>query len=148
MEPETPTPETMSTDLTVEEMFDQCINVIKTKLATEIKLCDRADLHVNIRNQMVGYFRDEDPGFEVVREKCIDVTFLYEKMISIVSKMTFNDFGREDFEDPFKDLIPLRTQCDNEAEIFDAALAMEVVRPYAEQLFRINRLVLDEVNGK
>lgn len=125
-----------------EELWAEVIRIMKLKLSTEIELCNRVTMHYNIRQKMVDYF-GEAPHFDEVCEKCVDIHMLFENMIKNIMELKYEQFGVEDFKDPFEQLVPTRAHCENDNEIFDALLAFEVVRPYAEQMFQLNRLVIE-----
>lgn len=132
------------------ENWAQARSVELTIMETKLSNMHRVDNYMTMRDLRESYFEGEECTVAMVRG---DIEFQANILSEVMEKfkaLSFEDFGREDFEDPYQDLM---ADCGNEDEVgtwedvYRELLKWQCIRPFGERLLNLNRLVAEGLQG-
>lgn len=129
---------------TPEENYELFMAVEKATLEQDIKQSGRIDYWAKMRAEWIAWF-DEKPTYEQVNELCDTTRIILTTMYERLCALKFEDFLADEINDPYNDLIPtikdLREGEADELEYFTAGITFMLVRPYAEHLLSLYRMI-------
>jgi len=135
-----------------EEKVDPELNFTKYKeveveiLKSKRIIADRIDTATDLR-RLYRDFHGEWPEFSTVMEMVDLVRALCDQMLERCEALTFEDMSREEFVDPYADLMPKNTECADDDDLLVALVSFKYCRPFAERLLNAHRLVLEDIEA-
>lgn len=132
------------------ENWEQARSVELTIMETKLSNMHRVDNYMTVRDLRESYFEGEECTVAMVRG---DIEFQANILSEVMEKfksLSFEDFGKEDFEDPYQDLM---ADCGNGDEVvnwvdvYHELLKWQCIRPFGERLLNLNRLVAEGLQG-
>lgn len=134
----------------IRENWEQARSVELTIMETKLSNMHRVDNYMTMRDLRESYFEGEECTVGMVRG---DIEFQANILSEVMEKfkaLAFEDFGKEDFDDPYQDLM---ADCGNEDEVvtwddvYHELLKWQCIRPFGERLLNLNRLVAEGLQG-
>jgi len=103
----------------------------------------RIDTWVSMRNDL-GNFIKAEPSIEKVNHFVAYEVELFEKMLEQLKALDYETISKPDYEDLYANLLLGTEDCETLEDFFKAYLTWCTVKPWAENLFNLNRAC---VNG-
>lgn len=103
----------------------------------------RIDTWVSMRNDF-GSFMQRTPEIEEVNNLCAFEVELYEKLLEKLRGLSYEAASSPEYEDIYAEFIVSPESCETLEDYFKAYLAWCTIKPWAENLFNLNRAC---VNG-
>lgn len=137
----------------VVDMFNDAKEVFIMTVETAKLIAERGDNLMNIRDYVLKFYGKERFESEYIESGRMDVYFdlldvaieVYDKIIAIAKDFEYEDFCKEEFDDPFEDLIPKARSFENEADMCVFGIIWLTARPYIDKTFQLHRLIQDEL---
>lgn len=132
------------------ENWEQARSVELAIMETKLSNMHRVDNYMTMRDLRESYFEDEMCTVGMVRG---DIEFQANILSEVMEKfkaLSFEDFGKEDFEDPYQDLMAdcgNGDQVANWVDVYHELLKWQCIRPFGERLLNLNRLVAEGLQG-
>ena len=132
------------------ENWEQARSVELAIMETKLSNMHRVDNYMTMRDLRESYFEGEECMVYMVRADIEYQANILSEVMEKFKALTFEDFGKEDFEDPYQDLM---ADCGNKDQVSDwedvyhELLKWQCIRPFGERLLNLNRLVAEGLQG-
>lgn len=134
----------------IRENWEQARSVELAIMETKLSNMHRVDSYMTMRDQRESYFEGEECTVAMVREDIEYQANILSEVMEKFKALSFEDFGKEDFKDPYQDLM---ADCGDKDEVADwvdmyhELLKWQCIRPFGERLLNLNRLVAEGLQG-
>lgn len=137
----------------VVDMFNDAKEMFIMTVKTARLIAERGDNLMNIRDYVRNFYGAEQFEHDWNENGRMDVYFdlldvaieVYDKIIEIAKGFEYDDFCKEEFDDPFEDLIPKARSLETETDMCVFGIIWLTARPYIDKTFQLHRLVQDEL---
>lgn len=131
--------------LTTRERFDEVKRVELFKLDNSILVAMSPKALFDTIAEHRSLVGGEDISFDYAKEICKGIKQKYVDMKAILEELTFEDFqNADDYWDPYACLLHNLEDANSIETAFVYMIEFEVVRPFANNLFNIKKLVQED----
>lgn len=133
----------------IEEIFDEQYRQIDLmKIDQALSQDYRFDTYAGIKNNYTEFTGKDTMPIGECTKLIEEVHKIHKEIKKRISKFKAEDFGIDDFEDPYADMVPEPREYTDWADVFHDMILFHAIRPWAEIAFNVNNLMTKERKSK
>jgi len=139
----------------IEETFEGAKEMFLMTAEVAHRIARRADNMYNVRRAVYEFWgnhfeesRLPKDRWDYIVAKTEMTSDIYSRVVEAIESFELEEFLKEDMKNYFEDIVPDIDDLHSEEDLFDAWIAVEIVKPWGEKMAALHQQMLQEKKAR